>query len=814
MKNLFLAIAAFICLPLFSQTSINGIIYDKQSNESLVGANVYIENSFFASFSDVDGEFYFRNIEKGNQNLIVSYIGYKSDTIKLNNNDEQTLTIYLERKDFKTEEVIVSSTRASDQNPSTKTNLSAEEIAENNMGADMPYLLQQTPSVVTTSDAGAGIGYTGIRIRGVDPTGINVTVNGIPINDSESHGVFWVNMPDLASSLSSVQIQRGVGTSTNGAGAFGASINMQTNTLMKKSFAEINNSFGSFNSRKHIIKVGSGLINNRYAIEARLSKINSDGYIDRASADLGSYFLSGTFYGKKTIIKTLTFGGRERTYQSWYGTPEAKLTGDLASLEETIGNEGFSDRIANNLRNSDRRYNHYLYENQVDDYGQDHFQLHFAHEFSKKITANLAFHYTKGAGFFEEYKEDEDFADYNLNNVITTNADTIRSTDLIRRRWLDNDFYGLTYSVNYKPNNKLNLNLGGGANQYDGDHFGEVIWAQYSSNSFPGDNYYFNYGKKTDINLYLKADYQINKNLIAFADLQVRNIDYETKGTDNDQRQLDINENYQFFNPKLGLNYKINEKSSVSALAAIGNREPNRSDLIDQDTLANKAEQLQNLEVGYTNKGSKHLVSVNLYYMNYKDQLINTGKVNDVGSPVRENISKSFRRGIEFSAAYALSEKVKYRLNFTYSQSRIIGFEEGFEYTEANGDKVTTFRRANTRIAFSPDVIANGELIVKPFKGLEVGLQTRYVGKQYLDNSERDFKSLDAYLVSDLRLEYKIPSKTIKDVRIMARINNLLSEEYSANGYTYSYAYQGIITENFLYPQALRNYMIGLNLSF
>lgn len=814
MKKQLLFLLALSPSFLFAQFNIEGIVYDKETNESLVGANVYLENSFYASYTDVDGEFYFRNIDGNIKNLIVSYIGYKSDTIQLNINKDQSLTVYLERKDFKTEEVIVSATRAEAQNPSTKTNLSAEEIAENNMGADMPYLLQQTPSVVTTSDAGAGIGYTGIRIRGVDPSGINVTVNGIPINDSESHGVFWVNMPDLASSLSSLQIQRGVGTSTNGAGAFGASINMQTNGLTKKSFAEINNSFGSFNSRKHTVKVGSGLINNRYAVEARLSKINSDGYIDRASADLSSYFLSGTFYGKKTIIKALTFGGRERTYQSWFGTPEAKLTGDLASLEETISNEGFSDRIANNLRNSDRRYNHYLYENQVDDYGQDHFQLHFAHEFTDKVTANLAFHYTQGEGFFEEFKEGEDFADYNLQNVITANADTITSTDLIRRRWLDNDFYGLTYSIIYNPNNKLNLNLGGAANQYDGDHFGEVIWAQYASNSFPGDNYYFNFGKKTDVNVYLKADYQINKNLIAFADFQVRNINYETKGTDNDQRNIDIDEDYQFFNPKLGLNYKINENSSVSALAAIGNREPNRSDLIDQDTLANKAEQLQNLEIGYNNKGSKHLVSVNLYYMNYKDQLINTGKVNDVGSPVRENISESYRRGIEVSAAYAFSKKIELRVNATYSQNRIIGFEESFEYTEANGNNVRTFRRANTRIAFSPDIIANSELIIKPIKSFEIGLQSRYVGKQYLDNSERDFKSLDAYFVSDLRFEYKIPSKTIKDIRVMARINNVLSEEYSSNGYTYSYTYQRIITENFLFPQALRNYMIGLNLRF
>lgn len=810
-KSLFFILALSPCL-LIAQNRISGKVFDKSNQEVLSGANVFIENSYYATFTDAEGSFQFNSIKSDHSNIIVSFIGYENDTFALSDKNLENIRIFLSPKEFQTEEVIVSATQINDQNPSTKSNLNAKQIGENNMGADIPYLLQQTPSVVTTSDAGAGVGYTGVRIRGIDPTGINITLNGIPINDSESHGVFWVNMPDLASSLSNIQIQRGVGTSTNGAGAFGASINMQTDGLTKKSIGEINNSYGSFNTRKHTVKVGTGLINNRFAMEGRLSKINSDGYIDRASSDLGSYFLSGTYYGKKTIIKAIIFGGRETTYQSWYGTPEARINNDLNALENTINNEGFSDKIANNLRNSDRRYNHYLYDNQVDQYGQDHNQLHFSHQFSEKLTANLSLHYTHGEGYYEEFKEDQDFSDYNLNNINLA-ADTIESTDLIRRRWLKNDFYGFTYSLLYKPNHKLKFTLGGGANQYEGDHFGEIIWAEFSSNSFPRQNYYLNSSTKTDANSYLKASYQVNKKIIAFVDLQTRFITYKSKGVDNDQRKIDVQENYQFFNPKLGLNYLLNEKNTFSLLFAIGNREPNRSDLIDQDSLANKAEQLQNIEIGYENKGKKHLLGVNLYYMLYKDQLINTGQLNDVGSPIRKNVKSSYRRGIELTGAYAFTKKLKYQANITLSQNQIESFTE-LTYDYTNGFDIRSTNKGTTDIAFSPSIIANGELVFNPSKVIEIGFQSRYVGEQYLDNTSNKHRKLDAYFVNDLRIEFKIPSKTIREVKVMARVNNIFSEAYSANGYTYTYIVGKSITENFYYPQALRNYMIGLNLKF
>lgn len=453
-----------------------------------------------------------------------------------------------------------------------------------------------------------------------------------------------------------------------------------------------------------------------------------------------------------------------------------------------------------------------MYDNQVDNYEQYHYQLHLSHEFSSMLTANFALHYTRGLGYFEEYKDDEDLEDYKLDNV-ELQGDTIRSSDLIRRRWLDNHFYGFTYSLLYQANKKLSFNLGGAANRYDGDHFGEVIWAQFASNSFPGKNYYFNYGEKTDANTYLKSNFSATEKLDLFLDLQYRYISYETKGTDNDQRSIDIDETYSFFNPKIGANYKINETTKVSFLAAIGNREPNRSDLIDQDSLANKAEKMTNIELGINSKKEKYFWSVNLYMMEYENQLVNTGELNDVGSPIRQNVDESYRRGIEITAGYYFNKYLKYQANATFSQNKIKAFNE-FLYDYTKGFDIYEFERKNTTLSFSPSVIFNSELVIAPTKALEIGLQTRYIGEQYLDNTMHANRRLDAYLVSDLRAEYKIKTKLFKEVRLMGRINNLFNELYSSNGYTYSYVVGDLITENFLYPQATRNYLIGLNVKF
>ena len=825
---------ALLALPFLAnaQYELNGKVYDKSDQQTLVGANIYLKGSFNAAFTDENGTFKLTKIKSQTVNVIISYIGYKTDTVNIDIKNGEPVNIAMTPLSYQTDEVIVASTRVAGNAPATKTYVSKEDLAKNNLGQDLTYLLQQTPSVVTTSDGGTGIGYTGIRIRGSDASRTNVTINGIPLNDPESHGVFWVNMPDFASSLNSVQIQRGIGASTNGAGAFGATINLETKLLSAEPYGEISNSVGfiennseltnvQYNNRKHTVQFGSGLINNKFAFEGRLSNIQSEGYIDRASADLKSYFLSGTYYGKNTVLKAITFGGKERTYQSWYGTPQARVENDEEGMLASAGNNGLSPSQTNNLLNSGRTYNLYEYDNQVDNYNQDHYQLHVSHEFSDKLTANAALHYTKGYGYFEEFKDGQKFANYGLNDVIN-DSDTITRTDLVRRRWLDNDFYGMTYSINYDPTKKLNFNLGGGINNYEGDHFGEVIWAEFASNGFPRENYYESTAQKFDANVYLKTNYIVTNKLSVMADLQIRQINYKTKGNDNDLRTFDIDESYTFFNPKVGANYKVNSNWNNYIFAGIGNREPNRSDFIDQSPNtpkrdANEPEKMYNLELGSEYKTDKYSLSANFYYMYYINQLVATGQLNDVGSPLRQNVDRSFRRGIELQAGVKLIENLTWNITATLSQNKIEQYNELlYSYDENFSlDSIFSFDLEDTDIALSPNVIVASELSYQPSENIEVALLTRYIGSQYLDNTQFKGRKLDAYLINDIRVQAIIPQNIFKEVKFQLLINNVLGEEYSANGYTYSYNFDGTkATENFVYPQALRNYMIGLNLKF
>lgn len=714
------------------------------------------------------------------------------------------------------DDVIVYATRANDNTPTTYSEISKEQLESVNLGQDLPILLNLSPSVVTTSDAGAGVGYTGIRIRGSDGTRINVTVNGIPVNDSESHGVFWVNMPDFASSVDNIQIQRGVGTSTNGAAAFGATVNLQTNVPSQDSFVEFNNSFGSFSTRKHTLIYNTGLLNDRWSFESRLSKIASDGYIDRATSDLQSYFLSGGYYGDKTTIKALVFGGKEVTYQSWYGTPQALLDGNADGIEEVIGNNGFTDEQAENLRNSGRTYNFYQYDNEVDNYNQDHYQLHLSHTVNENLNLNLSGHYTYGRGYFEQYRNEDDFSDYGLNDVVLGDT-TITSTDLIRRRWLDNHFYGFTFSTNYTKSN-LDMTLGGGWNKYDGDHFGEIIWSQFASNSDIRSRYYDNVGNKTDFNVYLKTNYQINNDLNLFADLQVRTIDYRTVGIDNDRRPIDVGENYAFFNPKFGATYVLNEQSNIYASYSIGNREPVRGDFVDAAVgQTPKNETLQNIEAGYRKFGSTFSFSANYYLMNYENQLVLTGELNDVGSNLRQNVPESYRTGIELVGEYKFSDKVRWGANLTLSQNKIKNFTEilynyGTNFDEFNIEETSY---SDTEIAFSPNVIGGSNLTFTPVDDFDISLMSKYVGKQFLDNTANDARSLEAYFINDLRLSYDFAVKAIERINVSLLVNNLLDMEYSSNGYTFGYAGGDyVVRENYLYPQAGRNFLLGLNVRF
>ena len=625
------------------------------------------------------------------------------------------------------------------------------------------------PSVVTTSDAGTGVGYTGIRVRGSDATRVNVTINGIPYNDAEGSGTYFVDLPDFASSVQSLQLQRGVGTSTNGAGAFGASLNMLTDSYSKNSYGEISNSAGSFNTLKNTVKFSTGLMNDHFEIAGRLSQIKSDGYIDRASSDLKSYFLQGTYVGKTTLIKALVFGGKEKTYQSWYGIDGETMAGD-----RTFNYAGmFTDAFGNTR----------FYDNQTDNYQQDHFQLHWNEKVSTKWNTNLAIHYTKGKGYYEEYQNNQNFADYGLPPVSGQTT-----TDLIRQKWLNNDFYGTTFSANYK-NKKVDFIFGGAYNQYKGKHYGEVIWARYAATSELGDHYYDYYGNKNDANVFTKINYQLTYKFSLYGDLQYRNVTYKADGVADNP----VNDTFNFFNPKAGLNYTINSKNILYASYAKANREPNRTDY-EGGTV--KPEKLNDYELGWRYTNTKVKWNTNVYYMAYKDQLILTGNLDNVGNPIRSNSEKSYRLGLEIDATVALSKQVSIRPNLTLSQNKNV---------DLNVDGVNF---GNKNISYSPSVVAGNIFVYQPTEGLQISVLSKFVGEQYLNNIEVKEAKLPNYFVNDLNVSYEIKPKSIfKSIVFSGLLNNGFNKKYISNGYMYD-------VTPYYYPQAGRNFLVGMVLKF
>ena len=667
------------------------------------------------------------------------------------------------------DEVLVSAVRVTAKTPVSFSNLDKKDIKFRNLGQDIPILMNYLPSVVTTSDAGNGMGYTGIRVRGSDATRVNVTINGIPYNDAESQGTFWVNMPDFASSVESLQLQRGVGTSTNGSGAFGASLNMLTDNYASKANGEISNSFGSFNSHKHTVKFSTGLLNDHFELAGRLSAIKSDGYVDRASSDLKSYFLQGTYIGKTTLIKALVFGGTEKTYQSWNG-----IDAETLNTDRTFNSAGMYTDEAGNPR---------FYDNETDNYKQDHYQLHWNESFSDKWSTNLAFHYTKGKGYYENYKEDADMADYGLLPV-----GTVTTTDLVRQKWLDNDFYGTTFSAKYKDE-KVDVIFGGGWNKYEGDHYGKVIWARYASQSELGDHYYDDFSTKTDGNIFAKANYQLTEKLSFYGDLQLRNVTYKANSPETGL----VDDTFNFFNPKAGLNFEINQKSTLYFSYARANREPNRTDYEGGNV---KPEKLNDFELGWRFNSEKFQLTSNLYYMGYKDQLILTGTLDDVGSPIRSNSEKSYRLGFEVDATIKLSEKFILRPNFTLSSNKNVDLDvEGQNY-------------GTTDIAYSPSVIAGNIIVYSPIKNLHLSLLQKFVGEQYMNNIELPSAKLADYFVNDFNVSYEIQPKSVfKSIMVTGLVNNILDKKYVSNGYMWDvYPYY--------YPQSGTNFLIGLTLKF
>ena len=700
------------------------------------------------------------------------------------------------------DEVSVNAIRAKTNTPVAFTNLNKQQIEKSNLGQDLPFLISLTPSVVTTSDAGAGIGYTGFRIRGTDPSRINVTINGIPLNDSESQGVWWVNMPDFASSLENIQIQRGVGSSTNGAAAFGASINLQTIGLNTKAYAITNNSVGSYNTLKNNIEFGSGLIDNKFTFDARLSRISSEGYIDRATSDLKSLYIQGTYFDKNSTLKGIIFSGNERTYQAWNGVPLIYL-------------------------DSNRTFNSYTYENEVDNYAQTHYQLHYSKNLNQKTTLNVAGHFTHGEGYYEQEKLNQDLLDYNLSNIILTN-DTITSTDLIRRKWLNNDFGGITFSLKHVKEN-LNLIFGGAANKYSGQHYGNIIWAEYASNGNYNHEYYRNIATKFDNNIYLKSNYKASNNTSAFIDLQLRTLNYEFNGSDigGDISRQEVN--LEFFNPKFGLSHYLNKNQLFYASYAVANKEPNRADYVESSPNSRPVhETLFDTEIGYKYQDKWLMFNLNFYYMDYDNQLIKTGEINDVGYFTSKNVKSSFRRGIEAEGAYMINKNFKVSGNLTISENKVDTFTQYVDNWDTWGQSQIFHK--NTDLAFSPNIVWAAQADYKLNERTTVIFNSKYVGEQYIDNTSSKERMLDDYLVSNLQIDYNLLSKLFKNAKISFLVNNLFDIEYVSNAWIYRYisnsfdpregddytslASDGIYDMAGYFPQAKRNYLLGLTLEF
>lgn len=801
MKNFsFLILSFLLAQAAFAQHNISGTVLNSGSGQPLSDASVSLNTTtnrnIRSALSDLSGGFSFNNVPNGDYVIAVTYIGFKTITqnVSVTNADVIGLTVTITEASAVGNEVLVQSTRARNTDPVTFTNLGKTQIERQNFGQDLPFLLNLTPSTVVSSEAGAGIGYTSVRIRGTDPARTNVTINGVPINDAESHGMFWVNLPDAASSSQNIQVQRGVGTSANGAGAFGASINIQTDGLNAQPYAELANSYGSFNTWKHTVKAGTGLLDNRWAFDARLSKITSDGFIDRASSDLKSFFVSAARYGDKSLFKVNVFSGVEKTYQAWNGIDEATL------------------------KSGNRTHNDYTYPNQTDNYQQDYTQLFYTYQFSKYLKANVGLHYTYGRGYYEEFREDESFTTYKLKDSLFINGDTLTSGNFVRRRWLKNDFYGTVFSLLYEKN-KLNVTAGGGLNRYDGIHYGELIWAQYAQGGNINDHFYDGKSTKTDLNVYVKAGYKITPKLEGFIDVQERMIDYTLNGEDLNSgvyMPYNFDLNYRFFNPKAGFTYRLEKNSDLYVYAGVANKEPVRNDIIQASaTSVPKPERLINYELGYRKNWKRSAFSVNLYYMDYKDQLIVTGALNDVGAYNRMNVASSYRAGIELTAGLQVIRSLRWEATATYSQNKIAKFEEYLDDYD-NGGQVL-IEHKNKSIAFSPDLIASSMFSYTILKGLNADLISKYVGEQYLDNTESSSRKLDAFLVHNIRLSYEFTlNQFFKSVRAGIQVNNVLNEKYEPNGATYPGGISGGVRTdyNYYYPQAGTNFLANLVLKF
>ena len=801
MRKDYMLIIVLAILPIFmnAQYTLSGKVTNIDNGLPLPGAHIVVINTQLKSISDNNGYYEIKGLKSGSNKIKISYVGFESQTIKIviHQNTEQDIS--LQPSTIMSEEVIISAIRATDESPTTYTIMDKAKIAEENTGKDLPYILKSTPSTVVSSDAGAGVGYTGLRIRGTDLTGINVTLNGVPVNDGESHSVYFVDLPDLASSINDIQIQRGVGTSTNGAASFGASINIKTADNNPDPYAEISSSFGSFNTLKNSLMFGSGLLNAKWSFNGRMSSIMSDGYVDRASSNLKSAYFSGSYYGKKDILKAIVLLGDEKTYQSWYGVPKDSLETNRTynPAGEMYDNEG--------------KFIGY-YDNQTDNYTQNYYQLHYAHQFSNRFNIASAAFLTTGKGYYESYKNDKKLSSYGFSDTIIGN-DTISRTNLIQQKWLDNKYYGLNIAGNY-TSGKLKLNIGGGWSYYDGDHYGKIVWAQVATLGQYDRNWYFNTGTKSDANFFAKANYKITEKINLYGDIQYRSINYKIDGTHDDLQDITQSHKFNFLNPKAGIFYNINKDQNLYLSVGIANREPNRSVYRDADSSQTiSSERLTDIELGYSYATSSIFIEANLYYMDYKDQFVMTGKINNVGTPIMINVPESYRAGIEIVTGVNFLKIIDWQINATFSQNKIKNFVSYVDNWSTWSQVQDTL--GTTDISFSPVTILSSDISISPINNLKLSLFSKYVGKQFIDNTSNDERSLNAYFVNNLSIYYTIETSFIKQIDFMLTLNNIFNEKYETNAWVYRYYYEDTEYEmNGYFPQAEFNFMFGFNLKF
>jgi iron complex outermembrane receptor protein len=781
-----LALNVFFAFSQTNRITVKGSVTEPNA-AAVAGAVVSIGNH--QTLTDDLGRFDLGRISQGDYELTVTSLGHKTyrQALKAGATDIM-LTIRLENTTLFLQPLEVKAVRASDKAPFAKSTVSKAEIEKINLGQDIPFLLNQTPSVIINSDAGNGVGYTGIRIRGSDATRINVTLNGIPYNDFESLGTFFVNLPDFASSLNSIQVQRGVGTSSNGAGAFGATLNMATNEYNEKAYGELNNSFGSFNTWKNTMKAGTGLMGNHFTLDARLSRITSDGYIERASSDLKSFYVSGAYINQKSSLRMNVFTGKERTYQAWYGVP-----GNMLIVNRRVNPAG-TEKPGE------------PYDDQTDNYTQTHYQLFFNHSFNPRWSFSTAVFLTRGKGYYEEYKAAESFADYGLPNV-TVGGTLVTESDLVRQRWLDNYFYGQIFSLQHKQE-KHELTFGGGWTKYDGKHFGTIPWIQVGT--VPQGYRYYDYpAVKKDLNIYAKWQYGFSPNWYSFVDMQYRYVSHTMNGF-NGSPALHINRNFNFFNPKGGITYSANGTQLYFSYA-LGNKEPNRDDFQASLVSQPKHETMHDFELGFEKKKAGYSFGAGLYYMYYINQLVLTGQINDVGAYNRTNIPRSYRLGLELQGAARVNPWMNVAGNISLSSNKIRSFTEYIDNWDTGLQDAVT--HSHTDISFSPSVIAGATISLLPVQQVEISLLSKYVSKQYMDNTQNEVRKLNAFFTEDLRIGWTIKKLLFSEWRIIGQVNNLFNTMYEPNGYTYNYVYNGdLSTDNGYYPMAGTNYMIGVNI--